>query len=79
MQNVGEWGGLREAFSGRTLDAPNPERDWTNEIIAASRRKYCKPRQEVEEMLKKWDETATAPPSKEERLAVEESFEEPII
>jgi hypothetical protein len=72
-------GELREAFSGRTLDAPRPKEDHTKEIIEASRRKYCTPRKEVEEMLMKWDEAASAPPSKEELAAVEESFEEPLI
>ncbi len=72
-------GELREAFSGRTLDAPHIKDDFTKEIIAASRRKYCVPRKEVEEMLSKWDEAASAPPSKEEIASVEEVFEEPLI
>jgi hypothetical protein len=72
-------GELRDAFSGRTLDAPHPTEDYTKEIIDASRRKYCTPRAEVEEMLKKWDEAASAPPSKEEIASVEETFEEPLI
>ncbi|NOS67971.1 MAG: type IV secretory system conjugative DNA transfer family protein [Candidatus Peribacteraceae bacterium] len=72
-------GELREAFSGRTLDVPTIERDWSPEIIAASRRKYCLPREEVEKEMKKWDEAASAPPSKEEQAQVEEQFEEPLI
>lgn len=72
-------GELREAFSGRTLDVPKVEKDFTREIIAASRKKYCLPKSEVEEMLRKWDEAAAAPPSEEERAAVEEKFEEPLI
>lgn len=72
-------GELREAFSGRTLNAPKATENCTKEIIAASRRKYCTPRKDVEEMLKKWDEAASAPPSKEEVAAVEETFEEPLI
>lgn len=71
-------GELREAFSGRTLNAPKVVHDYTKEIIEASRRKYCTPRKAVEEMLLKWDEAASAPPSKEE-AAVEETFEEPLI
>ena len=76
MQVNGE---QRDAFSGRTLDAPEIKRDYTEQIIAASRSKYCRPKKEVEEMLKKWDEAASAPPSKEEVAAVEEKFEEPLI
>jgi Type IV secretion-system coupling protein DNA-binding domain len=72
-------GELREAFSGRTLEAPAIEHDYTKEIIAASRRKYCMPRKDVEEMLRKWDESASEPPKEDEMTGVEEKFEEPII
>ncbi|MDD4318937.1 MAG: type IV secretion system DNA-binding domain-containing protein [Candidatus Peribacteraceae bacterium] len=72
-------GELRDAFSGKTLNAPAPAEDYTKEIIDASRRKYCTPRKEVEEMLAKWDEAASAPPSKEEVAMVSETFEEPLI
>ncbi len=73
-------GELREAFSGRTLDAPNLTEDYTKEIIAASRRKYCLPRPDVETLLAQWDEAASAPPSKEELAAAQvETFEEPLI
>ncbi len=71
-------GELREAFSGRTLDAPKTERDYTPEIIAHSRKMFARPRTEVEENLKKWDEAASAPP-KEDEMNVEEKFEEPLI
>ena len=72
-------GELREAFSGRTLDVPKVENDCTQRIIAASRKKYCLPKADVESMMKKWDEAASAPPSKEEVAQVEEQFEEPLI
>ncbi len=75
MQVNGE---QREAFSGRTLDAPAIEHDYTPQIIAQSRAKYCTPKAQVEENLKKWDEAASAPPKKEE-VPAEETFEEPII
>lgn len=71
-------GELREAFSGRTLDVPHGTDEYLEEIIQNSRVKYCKPRKEVEEMLERWDESASAPDTK----AVEEDpdkFEEPII
>ncbi len=72
-------GELREAFSGRTLDAPAIEADLTQSIIESSREKYCEPKKDVEEMLQKWDEAASAPPKKEDVMAVEEVFEEPMI
>lgn len=71
-------GELREAFSGRTLDAPVPRDDYTRSIIDQSRRSYCLPRTQVEDMLKKWDEAASEPPKKEE-MNLEEVFEEPLI
>ncbi len=71
-------GELREAFSGRTLDAPTITRDYTPEIIAWSRSQYCAPKATVTEELLKWDEAASAPPSKEEQK-VEEVFEEPLL
>ena len=72
-------GEIREPFSGRTMDVPKIEEDLTQEIKAASRAKYCRPRAEVEELLRKWDEAASEPPSAEEVAAVEEKFEEPLI
>ncbi|MCX6734191.1 MAG: type IV secretion system DNA-binding domain-containing protein [Candidatus Peregrinibacteria bacterium] len=73
-------GELREAFSGRTLSVPPVTNDLTQEIIAASRAKYCLPRKEVDEVLAKWDESASAPPAPEEiASSVEEKFEEPMI
>lgn len=72
-------GELREAFSGRTLSIPPVTNDLTQRIIAASRAKYCTPREEVEDILAKWDEAASAPPTAEEVQQLEEKFEEPII
>ncbi|MBI3618987.1 type IV secretion system DNA-binding domain-containing protein [Candidatus Peregrinibacteria bacterium] len=71
-------GELREAFSGRTLDAPHLQEDYTKEIIESSRAAYCTPRKDVEAMLAKWDEAASAPPKKEE-IDASETFEEPLI
>jgi hypothetical protein len=72
-------GEVREAFSGRTLDVPRMKEDNTQLIIEASRAKYCRSRAEVEQNLQKWDEAASAPPSKEEVASVSEEFEEPLI
>ena len=72
-------GEIREPFSGRTIDVPKVTNDLSEEIINQSRQKYCKPKSEVEELLRKWDEAATKPPSDAEISAVEEKFEEPII
>ncbi len=72
-------GEVREAFSGRTLDVPHVTEDHTQEIIAASRAKYCEPRANVEEMLKRWDEASSAPPDPGEIAEIEEKFEEPLL
>ncbi|MBT3293068.1 type IV secretion system DNA-binding domain-containing protein [Candidatus Peregrinibacteria bacterium] len=71
-------GEIREAFSGRTMDAPVPTNDISKEIRELSRKKYCEPKANVEVMLKKWDEAASAEATEEE-MAVEEKFEEPIL
>jgi len=71
-------GEIREAFSGRTVDVPRVAEDHTREIVALSRRKYCRPKKEVEDMLRKWDEAASEPPKKGE-IPEEEVFEEPLI
>ena len=72
-------GQSREAFSGRTLDAPKVEADLTPQIIEWSRNNYCDTRQNVEEFLTRWDEAAAEAPSQEEMMMVEEKFEEPLI
>jgi hypothetical protein len=73
-------GEIREAFSGRTIDVSTVTNDFTNDILANSRKLYCRPRKEVEELLKQWDEAASAPPSQEEEaLSYGEKFEEPIL
>jgi len=72
-------GEIREAFSGRTVDVPKSKDDHTHEIIAQSRKKYCQPKKQVEEMLRKWDEAAAEPPKEDEISSIEEKFEEPII
>ncbi|MBU1018969.1 DUF87 domain-containing protein [Patescibacteria group bacterium] len=51
-------GQIRDAFSGRTIDVPKPVNDLSEEIRDLSRKKYCRPRSEVEEILKKWEEGA---------------------
>jgi len=69
---------IREAFSGRTLDVPQITDDCSKEIRIESRQKYAAPRKAVEENLKKWDESASAPPAEDE-MGAEEKFEEPLI
>jgi len=49
-------GELREAFSGRTQDMTFPEKDISRECIELSRKKYCKPLEEVEKILSQWEE-----------------------
>jgi len=77
-------GELSEAFSGKTLDMKFPEHDYSKEIIEASRKAYCTPREKVEEMLTKWDEGAADEPAakggkKNTVIEEETEFEMPLI
>lgn len=71
-------GEIREAFSGRTLNAPPVVNDLTQQIIHASRSSFCTPREDVEKILSKWDEAGDF---SEENMApeMEKEFEEPLI
>lgn len=53
-------GELSEAFSARTIDMVFPKEDNSKKIIAESRKKYCNPKSEVEEILNRWDEDPSA-------------------
>jgi len=69
-------GELREAFSGRTLNAPDPEPTLVPNIITWSRQTYCMPKDEVAKVINAWDEgnlDAEAP------SAIVEEFEAPIV
>ncbi|MDP2736094.1 MAG: hypothetical protein Q8P12_07925, partial [bacterium] len=72
-------GEIREPFSARTMDVPKETKDLSKEILNLSRQKYCMKQEDVEAFLQRWDEAATAPPSKEQLAEVEEKFEEPLI
>ncbi len=73
-------GEIKDAFSGRTVDAPIIEDHHAEEIIAASRRKYCRPKEEVEKILKSWEEDASAEPDEDSGpQAGEEKFATPIV
>lgn len=69
-------GEIREAFSGRTLMVPTPEKHFTKEIIDYSRATYCTPRKEVEDVLNKWDESGEFENMQQDGDPV---FEEPLI
>jgi hypothetical protein len=71
-------GEIREAFSGRTLDAPTITHDYSKDIVESSRKKYCTPKVQVEKILSKWDEAGEF--SKENLVPeLEKPFEEPLI
>mgnify|MGYP003970143165 FL=1 len=73
-------GELTEPFSGRTLDMDYPEVDLSKDIIAASRAAYCRPKAEVEEMLKRWDEGSDEPvPAANSVIQQSSDFEMPLI
>jgi len=50
-------GETRDAFSGTTMDCVTPKKHNVEEIVAFSRKTFAKPRKEVEELLRKWDES----------------------
>lgn len=71
-------GEIREAFSARTLDVPAPPNDYTPQIVAQSREKYCTPKVDVEKILSKWDEAGEF--SEDNKAPdYEQEFEEPLI
>ncbi|MFT7184121.1 MAG: hypothetical protein ACI9QC_000452 [Oceanicoccus sp.] len=73
-------GELSEAFSGRTLDMNYPKNDFSQQIKDLSRKAYCRPRKEVEENLKKWDEASEGPAPQANSVIQEEyEFEMPLI
>lgn len=73
-------GEIKDAFSGRTVSVPVNEKNYTEEIIAGSRRKYCGSRSEVEKTLNSWEEDASAEPdAKSGPQAGEEKFATPIV
>lgn len=69
-------GEIREAFSARTIDVPKNDIHYTKEIIENSRATYCMPRNEVEEVLGKWDESGEFEDLQPQE---EPEFEEPLI
>ena len=77
-------GELTEAFSGRTLDIKYSIKDHSRDIIQQSRDAYCLPREQVEEMLQKWDEGVDEPAqasngSANSVIQETEDFEMPLI
>lgn len=74
-------GELTEAFSGRTQNMEYPERDFTQEIIAESRKAYCQPKDQVEALLRKWDEGGADVPIEEANNIIQstQDFEMPLI
>ncbi|MFH1348438.1 MAG: type IV secretory system conjugative DNA transfer family protein [Patescibacteria group bacterium] len=50
-------GETRDAFSGTTMDCFTPEKNNKDAIVDFSRKTFARPRAEVEELLRKWDES----------------------
>ena len=75
-------GELSEAFSGRTLDIKYNPVDKTQKLLIFLVL-YCHPREEVEEMLKKWDEGKIEEPGaiapKNDVIEEAAEFEMPLI
>lgn len=79
-------GEIKEAFSGRTLDIEIPEQSFIKECIEHSQKHYARPLQEVNDILRRWEENKVEPQSTAKQkqsnaphFADEVTFEEPII
>ncbi|MBI5411827.1 type IV secretion system DNA-binding domain-containing protein [Candidatus Peregrinibacteria bacterium] len=69
-------GQTKDAFSGRTLDVDYPQQDFVDRIKENSRKMYAIPKKEVEDLLKKWDESSG---EAFDSMTVSQDFVEPII
>lgn len=72
-------GEMRDAFSAKTISVPKYNYDYVQEIVEHSRKMYARPRKDVEEELKKWDEAALTEEEASMISALEEKFAEPLI
>ena len=68
---------IKEAFSGRTLDMAYPDKSHAAECLKLSREKYARPLQEVEKLLREWEEGK--PQASEAKQEEATEFEEPLI
>jgi len=50
-------GETRDAFSGTTMDCITPTQHFKDEVVEFSRKTFTKPKAEVEDLLRKWDES----------------------
>jgi hypothetical protein len=73
-------GHTRDAFSANTLDCVTPEANHEKQIIERSREIFAKPKKDVEEGLRKWDESG-GDVSEEDWYsgALDEEFAPPIV
>ncbi|MEK7137271.1 MAG: type IV secretory system conjugative DNA transfer family protein [Patescibacteria group bacterium] len=73
-------GQTRDAFSGMTMDCAAPEQNFHDEIVERSRTTFAKPKADVEQLLRKWDESG-GDVSQEAWYsgALDEEFAPPIV
>lgn len=72
-------GEIKDAFSAKTLDIPKYNYDYAKEIVELSRQKYARPRADVEQALKAWNESGSSTDENNAVQAGEEKFEAPIV
>jgi hypothetical protein len=75
-------GELTEAFSGRTLNMNYPEQDLSAQIMEHSRESYCRPKSDVEELLRRWDEGGELPAADDQGndvITAADDFEMPLV
>lgn len=73
-------GQMRDAFSGMTMDCIAPEQNYLEELVERSRTTFAKPKADVEQLLRKWDESG-GDVSQEAWYsgALDEAFAPPIV
>lgn len=69
-------GRIIKPFSGRTIDTPKIEKDYSTQVIDFSRSTYAKNRLSVEQEIKQWSEGSRR---SSEQMTGEQMYPEPII
>jgi hypothetical protein len=66
-----------QSFSGKTIDFPNPDEDFKNDVIKISRERYARPRDQVEKEVTEFENEGFT----QGKIQIQEApkFSEPLI
>ena len=67
-------GATAPPFSAYTIDFPEPDENYSQEVIKLSRERWAKPRKEVEKEIERWEQMVEG-----KRLSEKPKFTEPIV